>query len=249
MSTSILFRPLSGVPGDVTRPDNTIIEPAVFDPSKPALAFGVPLKLISGKIALIESGDVANSVVGILSRVAPSISGDTLQTLASGTPNPASVQGVVVKGYVNVVCTIGTPVRGNPVYMRVVAASGKAIGDLEATADVAAVGAAGGGNTGNGTMGTLSANQAADVGVYKVTFSAATVFAMTGPLGEQYAPGATGAAYTAGGVTFTITAGGTAFVAGDTFTVTVTKNNVTLNGIVWATNDKDANNTAEVHVQ
>ena len=34
-----------------------------------------------------------------------------------------------------VACTIGTPVRNGTVYMRVVAAAGKAIGDLEATAD------------------------------------------------------------------------------------------------------------------
>ena len=133
--TSFLYRAPSGVAGDVTRPDDTIVEPGLLNAAKAPTAFGAPVKIVSGKFEAIEASDTAAVFYGILSRVAPSIAGDLTQTFASGTPNVESVQGIVVKGYVNVVCTQGTPVRGGAVYMRVTAATGKAVGDLEATAD------------------------------------------------------------------------------------------------------------------
>lgn len=246
--TSILYRASSGVAGDVTRPDDTVVEPGLLNAAKAPTAFGAPVKIVSGKFEKIEASDAATVFAGVLSRIAPSIAGDTAQTFASGTPNTNSVQGIVVKGYVNVVCTIGTPARGGTVYMRVVAGAGKAVGDLEATWGVGAVGAVIGGNTGNGTIGTVSATQAAQSGVYSVTMTAATAFQVVAPDGTQLKAGATGAAYTADGVTFTITVGATPMVAGDKFTVTVTKNNVVLPGVTWAVDGKDASNVTEIRI-
>lgn len=133
--TAYLHRAPSGVAGDVTRQQDTVVESGLLNASAAPAAFGAPVKIVSGKFEKIASGDDAADFFGILSRIAPAISGDTAQTFASGTPNTDSVQGIVVKGYVNVKCAVGTPVRGAAVYMRVVAATGKAIGDLEATAD------------------------------------------------------------------------------------------------------------------
>lgn len=133
--TAFLYRAPSGVAGDVTRQQDTVVESGLLNASAAPTAFGAPLKIVSGKFEKIASGDDAADFAGILSRVAPSIAGDTAETFASGTPNVESVQGIVVAGYVNVKCTVGTPVRGGAVYMRVVAASGKAIGDLEASSD------------------------------------------------------------------------------------------------------------------
>ena len=133
--TSILYRASSGVAGDVTRPDNTVVEPGLLNASAAPTAFGAPVKLVSGKFEKIASSDAATVFAGILSRIAPSIAGDLVQTFAGGTPNADAVQGIVVKGYVNVVCTQGTPARGGQVFMRVVAATGKLVGDLETAAD------------------------------------------------------------------------------------------------------------------
>lgn len=133
--TAYLYRAPSGVAGDVTRQQDTIVESGLLNSAKAPTAFGAPVKIVSGKFEKIEASDAATVFAGILSRIAPAIAGDTAETFASGTPNAKSVQGVVVKGYVNVKCAIGTPVRGAAVYMRVTAASGKAVGDLEATAD------------------------------------------------------------------------------------------------------------------
>lgn len=133
--TSFLYRAGSGVAGDITRPDDTVVESAMLNSAKVPTAFGAPVKMTAGVIEKIEVGDVAASLYGFLSRIAPSISGDTVQTFAGATPNADAVQGVVVSGYMNVKCTVGTPARNGIVYMRVVAATGKAIGDLEATSD------------------------------------------------------------------------------------------------------------------
>lgn len=133
--TSILYRASSGVAGDVTRPDNTVVESGLLNASAAPTAFGAPVKLVSGKFEKIASGDAATVFAGILSRIAPSIAGDLVQTFAGGTPNADAVQGIVVKGYVNVVCTQGTPARGGQVYMRITADTGKLVGDLETAAD------------------------------------------------------------------------------------------------------------------
>lgn len=109
-----LKRAPSGVAGDVTRQLDTIVEPGVLNPANPPSAFGVPVKLVDGKFELATG---AEGFYGILSRVAPSIAGDTAQTFLSAAPNPQSVQGIVVKGYINVLCPTGTPTRGGQVYV------------------------------------------------------------------------------------------------------------------------------------
>lgn len=135
MANSYTYRMPSGVAGSVTRPLDTSVESVFLNPSKPVLAFGAPVKLVSGKAEPFAVGDDAADFYGILSRVAPSASGSTAQLFTSGVPNTDSVQGLVTRGYVNVTCTVGTPVRGGVVYVRVVAATDKAIGDFEATSD------------------------------------------------------------------------------------------------------------------
>ena len=133
--TSYLYRVPSGVPGDVTRQQDTTVEQAMLNSAKVPLLVGLPVKMTAGKLEKIEAGDTAASFYGILARTAPSIAGDTSQTLGANTPNATEVQGVIVRGYCNVTCKIGTPVRNGVVYMRVVLNALKLIGDLEATAD------------------------------------------------------------------------------------------------------------------
>lgn len=247
MATSALYRMPSGVAGSVTRNLDSTVESVFLNSAKPVLAYGAPVKLVSGKAEPFEAGDDALDFYGVMARTAPSISGSTAQTFASQVPNTDTAQGVLTRGYINVSCKVGTPVRGGAVYVRMVADTGKAIGDFEATSSVAATGVAGT-NTGNGTIGTISATQSAVSGAYKVTFTAATVFSVYNPNGDLLKAGATGTAYTADGLTFTITAGGTAFIAGDTFTVTVVKNNEPINA-VWAVDGKDGDNNAEIRVR
>jgi len=133
--TSFLFSTPAGVPGDITRQQYTIVESGLLNQAKVPTAFGAPVKLVLGRFEAIEAADTAADFAGILSRLAPSIGGAIDGVFGPGTPNPDATQGIIVKGYCNVRCAIGTPVRGAPVYMRVVPDTGKLVGDLEATAD------------------------------------------------------------------------------------------------------------------
>ena len=126
---SLLFTAPAGVPGDITRQEGSQIESGLFTVANAPAAYGAPVKLVSGKFEKIASGDAAAVFVGVLTRVAPSMSNP------DGSPVASAVHGIMRKGYVNVACTIGTPVKGGIVYMRVTAATGKAVGDLEATSD------------------------------------------------------------------------------------------------------------------
>ena len=80
--------------------------------------------------------------------------------------------------------------------------------------------AAGSTNTGNGSIGVLSTNQASQLGTYTLTAISATEFALVNPLGITVGDATVGTAF-AGEIGFTLTAGATAFVAGDSFTLTV----------------------------
>lgn len=137
MAPAYLYQSPAGVPGDITRVDETNVEPAMLIAVSAvyAQAFGIPMVYASGGISQYSTGKVAADFAGILIREVPSISGNTTQGFTDNIPNPLEPQGLAVRGYVSVKCTVGTPARGGTVYVRVVADTGKAIGDLEASSD------------------------------------------------------------------------------------------------------------------
>lgn len=129
------FQAPTGVPGDVTRTDESNVEPAMLDAisSVYAQAFGIPMKYTTGgNISQIASGDAATVFAGILVREVPSISGSNTQGLTDNIPYSSQLQGLLVRGYASVLCAAGTPVRGGVVYMQVTANSPYNVGDLRA---------------------------------------------------------------------------------------------------------------------
>lgn len=134
MAPSYLFSAPAGVPGDVTRPDESNVEPAMLIAvsSVFAQAFGIPVKYATGGISQFASGDAATVFAGVLIREAPSISGNANQGLADAIPNPDQPQGFLVRGYVSVKCVVGTPARGGVVYVQSVANGGVAVGAFRA---------------------------------------------------------------------------------------------------------------------
>lgn len=81
--------------------------------------------------------------------------------------------------------------------------------------------AAGASNTGNGTLGGISVGPAVEVGVYTLTATASTTFAVVDPEGNTVGTATAGTAFTSNEINLTITAGQTAFAVGDTFTISV----------------------------
>jgi hypothetical protein len=132
-----LFQAPNGVAGDITRTDVTNVEPAMLKAvsSVFAQAFGIPMAYVTGGISQWQGSNVAADFAGVLVREVPSIAGSTDQTFPLAVPNPVQPQGLAVRGYVSVLCKVGTPVRGGVVYIRTVASGAKLIGDFEATSD------------------------------------------------------------------------------------------------------------------
>lgn len=95
-------------------------------------------------------------------------------------------------------------------------------GTFAATGASAALGT----NTGNGAMGAITVTAGAKAGAYTLTIIEAAAnagnFVVADPDGVQIGDGAVAAAFSAGGLAFTLADGATDFVAGDSFTITVT---------------------------
>ena len=91
-----LFQAPTGVVGDITRTDESNVEPAmlVAVSSVFAQAFGIPMKYVAGGISQFASGDTAASFAGILIREVPSISGNANSGLTDNIPYPSVPQGL-----------------------------------------------------------------------------------------------------------------------------------------------------------
>lgn len=129
MSPAYLFQAPSGVPGDITRTDETNVEPAMLvgvgtNPPVFPTSMGIPVKYVAGGIQQFNGGaETKASFAGVLIREVPSIAGPNSDSTFSMTPNPVQPQGLAVRGYVNVICAVGTPARGGTVYVQIVSDS------------------------------------------------------------------------------------------------------------------------------
>jgi hypothetical protein len=132
--TSYLTKPPAGIAGSLIPNKDNVVE-AIFLGTPTATAYGIPLKISSGKAIPFAGGETAASLYGVLSREVPCINGTTNDSFAGGAPVATQAVGICVEGYMQVICAQGSPTRGGDVYIRIVAAPGKNIGDWEATAD------------------------------------------------------------------------------------------------------------------
>lgn len=134
---SYLLQSPTGIPGDITRTDETNVEPAMLIAASTvfAQAFGIPVKYVAGGIQQFNGGaETKASFAGVLIREVPQISGSNASDASfSGTvPNPLQPQGLAVRGYVTVTCVAGTPARGGVVYVQIVANGGIGVGAFRA---------------------------------------------------------------------------------------------------------------------
>lgn len=136
---SYLLSAPAGVPGDITRVDESSVEPIMLVAVSTVYAtVGSPLKYVSGGAQQFNGGaEAATAFAGILIREAPSISGVLADDgrLSPMTPDPLLPVGMLVRGYISVICAAGTPARGGAVYIQIIANGGIAVGAFRATAD------------------------------------------------------------------------------------------------------------------
>ncbi len=135
-SQAYLYNAPAGVPGDITRPDQTSVEPAmqaVQGSDYPKVGMGVKYTSDGAGIQ-VPSGDAATAFAGIMIREAPQISNSSADDslLTPYTPLISVPVGLVPRGYVAVKCEAGTPVRGGVVYWQVTDNGGVKAGSFRA---------------------------------------------------------------------------------------------------------------------
>lgn len=132
---SYLFQAPNGVPGDITRTDESNVEPAMLVANSgvfPA-AYGIPMKYVAGGIQQFSGSETAPVFAGVLIREVPAIASSIAADASfGGAPLPQVPVGLCVRGYVSVVCAVGTPARGGVVYVQVTANAGIAVGAFRA---------------------------------------------------------------------------------------------------------------------
>lgn len=231
-SNVILYRMDSGIAGDISRKQSSLVESAPCSVAAQFATYGVAAKIVSGKVVPFVGGETAADLYGFHARPYPTQGQD-----AAGLVPPLPIAGFhdfLRSGYMTVLNGAGTPAFGGQAYIRIGNAStGKPIGGVEATPEQTQAAVAGA-NTGNGTIGTLASTSSAELGGYKITMLTATTFKVVNPTGRRLDDGVTGTPYvTPAGITFTVTVGGTPMVAGDSFTFTVTRNTLLIPGMTF----------------
>lgn len=132
---AILYRMASGVPGDISRKQSTLVDSHPLDRvlANAFPGYGLPGKLVAGFFTPIVAGDTAASVFGFLVRPYPTTGLDGAGLLPNANIGLASI---MRNGYMTVKNNAGTPATGGAVYVRVATpAAGKPIGGIEAAAD------------------------------------------------------------------------------------------------------------------
>lgn len=134
MAPAYLKQAPTGVPGDITRVDETNVEPLKFLEANCPAVFGFPYVLTAGVPTKWGASSVAADFAGVLAREVPGIAGSVASdaTFAGTVPYFQQVLGGVVRGYLSVKCAAGTPTRGGVVYIQVTANGGVAVGEFRA---------------------------------------------------------------------------------------------------------------------
>jgi hypothetical protein len=139
MSNAFIYRMPGGIAGDVTRREHATIVPEIMDATTPVTLYGVPVKLVTGKVKPIASGDTLSSVAyGLLVRPFPGQVAAS-EAIGAGTPSIVQPADILKRGYMTVVCNLGTPAKNGIVYVRKTAhdtdTTAYPIGGIEAAAD------------------------------------------------------------------------------------------------------------------
>lgn len=130
------YRMPAGIPGTINRAEHAHVEAQVMDPVTPVTEFGVPCKIVSGKVQPLAASDAVGVIYGLLARPYPTQAAVN-EALGTGTPNPTQIANVMKRGYMHVLLRgAAAAVKNGPVYIRVATpATGKPIGGIEAASD------------------------------------------------------------------------------------------------------------------
>lgn len=137
MSNAFIYRMPAGIAGDVTRHESAKIEPQQMDADYPVTQFGLPVKMVSGKIRPMAESD-SGQPYGFLVRPYPSQAGNANSPLGTAVaPDATKIADVLVSGYMTVNIPDGTPTKNGAVYYQATQTSPEILmGRLEVSAGV-----------------------------------------------------------------------------------------------------------------
>lgn len=136
MSNAFLYRMPAGIPGDITRPSQATVEPAMLDSANPFSEFGVFGKISGEKLVPFGAGDADGAEYGLYARAYPITGGSGSDPLGTSTPPTSGVADVLRRGYMTVKLRAGTSEKDGQVYVRVAAGTAsQPVGGIEAVAD------------------------------------------------------------------------------------------------------------------
>ncbi|MFY2645713.1 structural cement protein Gp24 [Achromobacter insuavis] len=111
-----VYRMPSGIPGDVSRKENSVVETQILNASLPFSAYGLVGKMAAGKFVPFAGGEAATDAYGVLVRPFPTNSGT--DGLGTATPPTSGPGDVLRRGYITVKLNGGATVAaGGPVYV------------------------------------------------------------------------------------------------------------------------------------
>ncbi len=143
MGNAFTYRMPAGIPGTVSRPGDSTIEPGLLNANYPPTVFGIPMKIASGKYLPVAAADVVATVMvngGMLVRPYPQQQ-STNEALGTSTPDVTRIADIMKRGYmmvkVNASLPAAVPAKGGVVYCRKTdhGAAEYLIGGVESDAD------------------------------------------------------------------------------------------------------------------
>ena len=137
MGNAYLYRMPAGIPGVINRTTQATTEAGIIDTNYPPTSFGRFVKMVSGLIRTLASGDAATDVIGLIARPYPYQETTASQPLGTAVPRTTLPCDILKRGYMTVLFSGTTAAKGGQVYVRITADTGKLVGDIEEAADSA----------------------------------------------------------------------------------------------------------------
>lgn len=126
-----------GYAGTPTRQYDNVIRNRISGEASANIVFGAPVVLASDNTFKnwVDDSTAATFAGVAVANVKTNQTAYASGQIGSGYYSPKQAVDVLERGSIMVFCKSGTPTAGGTVYIRTVAATGKLVGDFEATAD------------------------------------------------------------------------------------------------------------------
>lgn len=159
--TSYVTRAPVGFPGVVSRENSKTIQQELIDSATPPTAYGSVVKLVSGKLQPVASGDAGTVAFGWLVKAYPVQS--TTNAYGAATPPTSGIIDVLRRGYMTITLKLGTAAKNGQVYVVTTAGGTVVVGDIVTAASPA------GGGTGVAVPGAFFEGPADANGVVEIS--------------------------------------------------------------------------------